>query len=55
MTVVAGDAVKLKAEMSDKDLIKRCMKTLKKIFKDEVGLSSNSNQPFYLLILGTNK
>ena len=36
MTVVAGEAVKLKAEMTDEELIKKCMKTLKVIFKDEV-------------------
>ena len=35
MTVVAGDALKSKSEMTDDEIIKKCMRTLRNIFKDE--------------------
>ena len=34
MTVVAGEALKSKAEMTDDELIRRCMQTLRNIFKE---------------------
>ena len=36
MTVVAGDSIKIKAQLSDKELIQKCMVVLTNIFKDEV-------------------
>ena len=36
MTVLAGEAVKRRSEMTDGELVKNCMKILKKIFKGEV-------------------
>ena len=39
MTVIAGEAVELKRKLSNKELVKQCMNTLKNIFKDEVGFS----------------
>jgi len=35
MTVIAGEAVKIKESMSDEQLVQECMKTLRNIFKDE--------------------
>lgn len=35
MTVIAGEAVKVKAEMTDEQLVDKCIETLKKIFKPE--------------------
>lgn len=39
MTVIAGEAVELKRKLSNKELVKLCMETLKNIFKDEVRIS----------------
>ena len=36
MTVLAGEAVKKRNELSDGDLVEKCMNTLRKIFTGEV-------------------
>ena len=36
MTVLAGEAVKKRNELSDNDLVDKCMTTLRKIFAGEV-------------------
>ncbi|XP_065652086.1 lysine-specific histone demethylase 2 isoform X2 [Hydra vulgaris] len=36
MTVIAGESIRIKAQLSDKELIQKCMVVLTNIFKDEI-------------------